>query len=253
MAMRKKILLVLVILIVVGFGVWWSVYRKTLPVTQSTQKQSSQQPSSSFDKHKFSTTDPASIWIIASKVSPLNPLTYAPTDLVTPSVPLRLAASSPEMHVRKQAADAMEQMVADAKKAGANLMLASGYRSYQTQVSVYNNEVAQNGQATADTESARPGHSEHQTGLAADMEPTNKKCELDNCFGDTAEGKWLTANAYKYGFIIRYQPDKVAITGYRYEPWHIRYIGIDLSQEMHKQGITTLEEFFGVVPSEQPY
>lgn len=125
-------------------------------------------------------------------------------------------------------------------------MLSSGYRSYNYQTSLYSNYVKNEGQTAADTQSARPGHSEHQTGLAADIEPASRNCEVDQCFATTPEGKWLAANAYTYGFIIRYPADKVDVTGYEYEPWHIRYIGAPLATELHNQGIETLEEFFGV-------
>jgi D-alanyl-D-alanine carboxypeptidase len=106
--------------------------------------------------------------------------------------------------------------------------------------------VQSEGQAVADTQSARPGYSEHQSGLAADLEPASRKCEVDQCFGDTPEGKWLSANAYKYGFVIRYPLGLDNITGYEYEPWHVRYVGIALSTEMHDEGILTLEQFFAI-------
>lgn len=199
-----------------------------------------------FDNQRLSTSDPASIWVVVNKKRPLGPKTYEPTDLRTPNVPLRRSAAAPEMQIRGEAATALEQLVAAAKADNIHLMLASGYRSYDTQISVYNSEVRAYGQAAADQESARPGHSEHQTGLAADLEPTSKKCEIEDCFADTPEGKWLAANAYTYGFIIRYTPDKIAITGYKYEPWHIRYIGPDLAAEMHNKKIQTLEEFFNL-------
>lgn len=155
------------------------------------------------------------------------------------------------MHLRTEAASELAVMVADGKKAGVNLMLASGYRSYANQVATYNGFVTQNGQTAADTFSARPGHSEHQTGLAADLEPTSRKCELEVCFADTPEGKWLAANCYKYGFIIRYQKDTQGLTGYQYEPWHIRYVGKDLAEEIYKIN-QTLEQFFGL-PSYTSY
>ncbi|HSW74562.1 MAG TPA: M15 family metallopeptidase, partial [Candidatus Saccharimonadales bacterium] len=107
--------------------------------------------------------------------------------------------------------------------------------------------VAAQGKSVADSQSARPGYSEHQTGLAADLGGTSDpSCNVADCFADTVEGKWLAANAYKYGFLIRYPADKVNVTGYIYEPWHIRYIGASLSTEMHKSHIETLEEFFGL-------
>jgi D-alanyl-D-alanine carboxypeptidase len=150
------------------------------------------------------------------------------------------------MVVRQAVATALENMFTDAGKAGINLMLSSGYRSYDYQVKLYNDYVNASSQAAADTYSARPGHSEHQTGLAVDVEPVSKNCELEQCFGNTPEGQWLATNAYKYGFIIRYTAADHSVTGYEAEPWHIRYIGTDLAAEMHKQGVTTLEQFFGV-------
>jgi D-alanyl-D-alanine carboxypeptidase len=150
------------------------------------------------------------------------------------------------MSLRADTATAIKLLSDGATSAGMHLMLASGYRSYSEQVGLYNNYVSSYGQASADTFSARAGHSEHQTGLAADVEPVSGQCELDACFGNTPEGKWLAANAYKYGFIIRYPADKTLLTGYEYEPWHVRYVGVDLSGEMHKTGVETLEEFFGL-------
>jgi D-alanyl-D-alanine carboxypeptidase len=217
--------------------------------TQHTSKQAAvngQQAAGpvAFDKHQRSTTDAASLWVVVNKPLPLSPITYVPADLVNPNIPLRTKGE--EMLLRKDAATALEQLAAGAKADGYNLMLASGYRSYSFQVNLYNGYVRTQGQAAADRTSARPGHSEHQTGLAADLEPTSRKCEVEACFGDLAEGKWLAANAYKYGFIIRYTADKIATTGYDYEPWHVRYVGTDLAAEMHTTGAETLEEFFDV-------
>lgn len=151
--------------------------------------------------------------------------------------------------MRAEAGQALSNMIQAAKAEGLSIRPLSAYRSYTTQVSVYNNEVRTYGQATADTQSARPGTSEHQTGLAVDV--GGGGCGIEDCFGETAEGKWVAANAYKYGFIIRYTPDKVGITGYRYEPWHIRYIGTGLAAEMHNTNIKTLEEFFGLPAAPQ--
>ncbi len=140
----------------------------------------------------------------------------------------------------------LEQLFAAAQAAGVPLELSSGYRSYNYQVRVYGGEVKTYGQAKADSESARPGFSEHQTGLASDVAPADGTCDLSQCFGTTPAGQWLAAHAYEYGFIVRYPQGKESVTGYEYEPWHIRYVGTDLSQEMHRQGIQTLEEFFNI-------
>jgi D-alanyl-D-alanine carboxypeptidase len=149
------------------------------------------------------------------------------------------------MHLRQAAADALVMMFQAAKDTGVDLMLASGYRSYTDQVSVYNSYVAQSGTAQADTFSARPGHSEHQTGLAADIEPVSRTCEVDQCFESTKEGQWLAANSYRFGFIIRYQKNTEDLTGYEYEPWHVRYVGADLAGQIKQSG-QTLEQFFGL-------
>lgn len=179
--------------------------------------------------------DPASITVVANKTRPLQPKTYAPSDLVAVGGGQRL---------RSEAAAALKQLIAGAAAAGYTINPLSGYRSYATQVSVYNREVRVYGQAVADTQSARPGTSEHQTGLAIDV--GGGGCGIEDCFGKTAEGRWIAANAHMYGFIIRYPEGKMAITGYRYEPWHIRYVGVNTAQDMRTKGILTLEEYFGL-------
>ncbi|HSX46410.1 MAG TPA: M15 family metallopeptidase [Patescibacteria group bacterium] len=255
----KKKLLIGVLLVIACLAYFILGGRKSsAPGNSSTppngqSSSSTTTPKDNFNKQTHPIDKAGSIWWIVSKVRPLEPLNYAPDDLVTPVVPLRANANSSEMRLREEPAAALRAMVADAKKAGISLILVSGYRSYQLQVSVYNGYVQQYGQAGADKQSARPGTSEHQTGLAADLGAANGKCELEQCFADTSEGHWIADNAYNYGFILRYVSGKDAVTGYEYEPWHVRYVGKDLSMEMHKENIQTLEEFFGVVPASQPY
>lgn len=128
----------------------------------------------------------------------------------------------------------------DAAAAGYDISLLSGYRSYETQRNLYNNYVATYGQAEADTFSAKPGTSEHQTGLAMDVG------WIDDAYGNTPSGKWLAANCYKYGFIIRYPQNKEHITGYKYEPWHIRYLGKDIAKDVYESGLC-LEEYLGAI------
>ncbi len=231
------------------FSFFWTHHSgKKAPSTTAKNSNSAQQtttPASTFNKSKYSLTDPASIWVIVNKKHILTPKEYVPADLVTPNLPLRVPGNE-SMQMRKVTADALTQLFNGAKTAGFNLMVASGYRSYTYQVNLYNGYVSSMGQTEADKTSARPGHSEHQTGLAVDVEATTRNCELDACFGATPEGKWVTENAYKYGFIIRYTEDKVGVTGYDYEPWHLRYVGTDLATEMHDKGVETLEEFFNV-------
>ena len=133
---------------------------------------------------------------------------------------------------------ALQQLQAGAEAAGYSMPLISGYRSYAYQASLYNSYVAQDGQALADTYSARPGHSEHQSGLAFDIGA------LDNGYGNTPDGRWLHAHCADYGFIIRYPAGKESITGYQYEPWHVRYVGKEIASQIMAQGIT-LEEYLG--------
>ena len=187
---------------------------------------------SAFDKQKYSLTDPTSPWIVVNKKRPL-PSTYVPGNL-TPVLSGQL---------QKDAANSLSTLVNAAKNAGHSLSIISSYRSYSTQTSTYNNYVATDGVARADTYSARPGHSEHQSGLAVDL--GNGVCNLEICFGDTPAGKWLASNAPDYGYIIRYPVGKDSITGYQYEPWHVRYVGVDLAKELQKTNLT-IEEFFGL-------
>lgn len=249
LGMKKK-LLPLSLIIMLGLITVFVIFNRqaVAPSNQSPQEQSSQntetvQPAPQtpdFNKNLYSTTDPTSPWVIVNKVSTL-PSTYAPTDLVSPSI---------GGSVRKQAADSLNRLVAAATAANIGLGMLSSYRSYNTQISTYNGYVAKDGKTAADTYSARPGHSEHQSGWAVDL--GNGVCNLEICFGDTAAGKWLAAHAHEYGFIVRYPAGKEAITGYQYEPWHIRYVGPELAGELYRLG-QTMEEFFDVVPSPQPY
>lgn len=255
--MTKKLFYVTVVLVAIGLIGWLTLYKSSgkagAPSPHTTNRSGNAVPGSNFNKTLHSVDDSDSVWWIVNKTRPLEPATYAPTDLVVPKIPLRLGAGDSEMRLRKETAGALEQMAQAAKVYKINIMLTSGYRSYQLQVAVYNANLQKYGQAGADKQSARPGTSEHQTGLAADLEPTSKKCELEQCFADTPEGQWLATNAYKFGFIIRYPLNKEAITGYEYEPWHLRYVGNELATELHNQNIQTLEEFFNIVPDKQPY
>lgn len=141
--------------------------------------------------------------------------------------------------ITPEAQAAFDRMQADAAAQGISLWICSGYRSYGYQSTLYQNYVARDGQAAADTYSARPGHSEHQTGLAMDINST------DGSMATSAEGLWLAAHCSEYGFIIRYPEGKEDITGYQYEPWHIRYLGEELAAKVTASG-ETLEEYFGL-------
>lgn len=140
--------------------------------------------------------------------------------------------------------NAFYKMQAASKLENLNIYLSSGFRSYSTQDRIYNNYVARDGKVAADTYSARPGYSEHQSGLAFDVN------QINDTFNDSAEAKWLANNCYKYGFILRYPKGKEDITGYKYESWHFRYVGVDLATKLYNNGDwITLEEYFGITSS----
>ena len=146
----------------------------------------------------------------------------------------------------KEARAAFEQMATDAKALGFDLVAFSGFRSYEYQTTLYNNYVNRDGKEAADRYSARPGHSEHQTGLAFDVgENSQQDLWLTAEFGETPAGKWLADNAHKYGFILRYPEGKEEITGFMYESWHFRYLGIEKATDVKETGLT-LEEYLGI-------
>jgi len=138
------------------------------------------------------------------------------------------------------------KMNEDAKKEGINLKITSGYRSYNVQVDLYNEYKKRDGKEAADKYSARAGHSEHQSGLCFDLNGTNEK------FIETKEGKWLNDNAYKYGFALRFPEGATKYTGYIYEGWHFRYVGVDLATKLYNDGNwISLEEYFGITSEYQ--
>lgn len=246
------ILSVVVIFAIVCGGAWYIGSHQTSASNNTAKSKgsktttpSSTTNTSSFDKSKYSLTDPTSIWVVVNKQHPLQPISFVPPDLTVPNVTLR-SPGEPNMQMRTVTASALEQMFAAAKKQGINLEVVSAYRSYSYQQTLYEGYVGSAGQAAADEESARPGYSEHQTGLSVDIGGTDNICILSQCFGTTPEGEWLAANAYKYGFLLRYPQGFEYITGYEYEPWHFRYIGTYLSEELHKENVKTLEQFFNV-------
>jgi zinc D-Ala-D-Ala carboxypeptidase len=195
-----------------------------------------------FDRAAQSIDDPASTWVVVNKARPLNPIGFVPPSLVYPAV-----AYVNQQPMRPEVAQALVSMFRAGKaEAGLDFSVQSAYRSFESQTNVYDDDVARHGQPYADTDTARPGHSEHQTGLAVDISAVPATCSLDACFAQTPQGEWLAANAWRFGFLLRYPADKVAVTGFTFEPWHYRYVGVPLATELHTTGVTTLEEFFGV-------
>ncbi len=215
------------------------------PVSVKPSSQTENKPTQTeFNKQKYSVDEPGSIWWIVNKSRPL-PEGYKPDDLIVPDIKLRLAQSQEQMKISNIIVPELKNMFSAAQKEAVVLVFGSGFRSYELQKQFYDNYVAQDGQEEADRYSARPGTSEHQTGLSFDATNVGEKCHLEICFAETPEGIWLKDNAYKYGFIVRYPDSKESITGYQYEPWHLRYVGKELAVELQKTG-QTMEEFFSL-------
>ena len=189
-----------------------------------------------------STTSASSIWVMANKKNKLSPVGYVPSGLRVPNI-----QRSGSHQVRSAVASALEDMAADARADGAGRIgIVSGYRSYSTQKALYARYVATNGQKWADSQSARAGFSEHQTGLSADLAACSASaCSSIYSIASTAQGKWLAKNSWKYGFVMRYENGRTSTTGYAYEPWHFRYIGPVAAADYHEGGFSTLEGYFG--------
>jgi zinc D-Ala-D-Ala carboxypeptidase len=193
---------------------------------------------------QYSLTAPASPWVIVNKHRPLKPANHVPADLVQPRVALAVTGEAAQLN--RTTAAAAERMFAAAAADGVTMTLASGYRSYATQTVTYNGWVSSQGRAAADTASARPGYSEHQTGWSFDIGDGGGACSFQPCFAEQPSAVWAKANAHRFGFVVRYPWMQHTITGYFYESWHLRYIGVEAATDMRKRGIATLEQYFGL-------
>ncbi|MCR5009323.1 MAG: M15 family metallopeptidase [Clostridia bacterium] len=192
--------------------------------------------------------------ILVNRTHPLAQ-SYKPDDMVTVKYVVSGVGKKGETdQLRKVAAEAFEAMVEAAAEQEIKIKMRTGFRSYEYQKDrLYDPEVKNKGQAEADKATARPGHSEHQTGLALDVGGESQKYALSYEFGETKEGKWVAEHCHEFGFIIRYvdgtkkEPGK--LTGYVFEPWHIRYVGVDVATEMYELGggKLTYEEYLGIL------
>ena len=201
---------------------------------------------------QHSIDEPDSIWIVVNKQRPLNPIKYAPTDLVTPKLK-GLNFNPYNRKLRAEASKAAYKLAVAMKSAGkGTLIIQSAYRSYGEQSAVHDRQVSKYGLKTGEALAARPGFSEHQTGWAMDVSASGQGCQIRVCFGQTKAGLWLAANAYNYGYIIRYPEYATPNTGYQYEPWHLRYVGKALAKAMHDDDVHTLEKYFAL-PSAPNY
>ena len=167
---------------------------------------------------------------------------YAPTDFVPVEVPVTPYSQVNTNYLRRDAADATELLFSKAQEAGYELTLRTGYISYSVQKNLYNQDVYEMGLEYADKFNSRPGHSEHQTGLAIDITTPSINNELSLEFADTEEGKWVLAHAHEYGFIIRYPENRELEVGYFYEPYHLRYVGVEVATEIFENN-WTLEDY----------
>lgn len=175
----------------------------------------------------------SSTLVVVNKVRPLNPINYVPK-------------LDKNINLAVPAADAYRKLKAAVAKAKmGTLCLNSGYRSYKTQVNTYANALRLYGKKVAEALAAHPGQSEHQTGLAADVSTTALGCRIGN-FGASKTSAWIAANAHDYGFIVRYPKNQQAVTGYQYEPWHLRFVGTEVATDMKAKKILTLEKYFNL-------
>lgn len=266
---RRRLTIVIsaavVLLLGIGGAAWAVVHhRDTVQAEQEALLEAKKQEAAEAEKHAedadpdpepepekeaepepdWDIDTPSSYQVIVNKQRPFDPKDYEPDDLVMPDG----IENTNAQPMRAKAAKALQKMHADASEAGVPFIIASAYRPYSMQVQLFDSYVARDGVEAAETYSARPGYSEHQTGLVADVDD-GTGCLLEACFGETPAGTWLAKHAAEYGFVIRCPEGKQDITGYIYEPWHLRYVGTEVAKDLQQNDVETLEEYFGLDPA----
>ena len=251
LSLAGKLLIVAIVLVLAVTAV---IAGSMIKGKQETEVSTSQQTSVQQDSEKkeektkidpdkddrFFNTD--SDLIIANKKHKL-PDGYVPSDLVS----LTVTTAYGDVQLKQEAADAIAEMFAAANNEGIYPVVTTAYRSEDFQSQLYYGYVEKDGQEAADTYSSRPGYSDHQTGLAADISCDEIGYELDTSFEDTAEGQWLARHAHEYGFVMRYPQGKQDVTGYTYEPWHFRYIGVQNATDVYETDVDeSIEEYYGI-------
>jgi len=212
-----------------------------------TEKPDETDPEHPVQSHELERDIAAGYLILVNKANGLD-RDYVPDDLRDIKY-FATDRSAEGRYMRASAADAFHSLVEGAAEHGIELVMTTAYRSYGFQAALYSSYVASDGQAAADRYSARPGFSEHQTGLAVDVSSASVGYKLTSGFAETTEGKWLAENAHLFGFILRYPKDKEDITGYQFEPWHLRYVGYVAARFIYENEIT-FEEYIQFIEKE---
>lgn len=197
-----------------------------------------------INANRLSIDAAGSTWVVVNKQRSLKPANYVPK-VYRPPFENPKAVNPRGERLTWHAGRALAQLAQAAKDNGAgSLLVQSGYRSYASQKVIHAAQVSRYGLKAGEALAARPGFSEHQTGLAVDVAAYGQGCAIQVCFGKTKMGKWLAQNAYLFGFIVRYPEGQTAKTGYQYEPWHLRYVGVDLARQMALNEVSVLEDFW---------
>lgn len=263
--MKKKIIIAGAILVVLAGGVGgtfaYSSWKNNATHTSSRNEYyynedndakadeitASQNPMETLPSRDEVDTTPDSIYCLVNKDYSL-PSDYEPNDLVIPNVSFSIDYESEKKYLRQDASDALEKLFQAALEENFELVAVSGYRSYERQQEIYETNLKTRGTTHTNQYSAKPGYSEHQTGLVMDISCESEHYDLQESFGETPEGIWVAQNCAKYGFIIRYPEDKCDITGYAYEPWHLRYVGVTMAEYLTENTLT-LDEYYYYEPS----